>query len=80
MVAVSVLDTDSQFRGIFEEICNSLQIKSWPLSRVNHKQKSVENYHRFLNKTQAIAGQDFGNNDIFIQNAKHHSMHGTAPQ
>ena len=30
----------------------------------------MEKYRRFINKTQAIAGQDCGNHDVFIQNAK----------
>ena len=34
------------------------------------KLNSVETYHQFLNKTLAIAEQDRGSRDIFIQSAK----------
>jgi hypothetical protein len=30
----------------------------------------VERYHRFLNKTQTIAGQDRGTHQVFTKNAK----------
>ena len=70
MVAVVVVDADSRFRGVFEEVCTILKITMWPLARGNHKGLSVERYHRFLNKTQAIAGQDRGTHEVFQQNAK----------
>ena len=61
-------------------MCNFLQIKLWPLPCGNHKVNSVEKYHRLLNKTQAIAGQNRGNYDIFVQTRRHISTRGTAPQ
>ena len=70
MEAVVVLDSDSRFRGVFEEMCKCLQITLWNLARGNHKENSVEKYHRFLNNTQAIVGQDYGGRDVFIQNEK----------
>ena len=48
MVDVVVLDTDSRFRGEFEEICKCHQITFWRLARGNHKVNSVEKYHRFF--------------------------------
>ena len=36
----------------------------------NHKENYVEHYHRFLNKTKAIAGNDRGTHDVYIQNTK----------
>ena len=51
-------------------MCRFLQIKLWTLACVNNKGNSVENYHLFLNKTQAITGQYFGSHDVFIQNVK----------
>ena len=80
MVGVVVVDAGSQFRGAFEEMCECLQITFWSLSCGNRKGNSIEKYHRFLNKTQDITGQDSGRHDVFIQNSKHRSMHGTAPQ
>ena len=35
-----------------------------------HRGLSVERYHRFLNKTQAIVGNNRGTHKVFIQNAK----------
>ena len=70
MCAVLVIDEGSNFKGVFQEMCSILKITCWPLSRGNHKGLSVERYHRFLNKTQAIAGGDRGTHEVFIQNAK----------
>ena len=68
MVPVVVVDADSRFLSAFEEACKILKIKFWPLARSNHKGLSVERYHRFLNKTQAIVGQDRGTQKVFEQN------------
>ena len=65
IVDVIVLDADSKFLGVFKTTCVALNIYSWPLSRVNHKGNSVEKYRRFLNKTQAIVGQDHGSHVTF---------------
>jgi len=51
-------------------MCKALKMSYWPLARSNHKAKRVECYHRFLNKTQTIIGQDRGMHEFFIQNAK----------
>ena len=45
MVAILVIDVDSCFRGTFETMCKLLKLTFWPLSRGNHKGKSVEHYH-----------------------------------
>ena len=70
MTAVVVVDADSKFRSIFEEMYTALKIHSWPLARENHKVLLVERYHRYLNKTQTIAGQDRGTHLSILQNAK----------
>ena len=70
MVSVVLLDTDSRFRCVFEAMFKFLQIILWLLARGNHKVNSAKTYHRFLNKTQAIEGQDDDGRDVFIQNAK----------
>ena len=75
-----VLDADSRFQGSFESICKFPQITLWNLARVNHKVNSVKKYHQFLNITQAIAGQDCGSRDVFIQNTKHISTRVKSPQ
>jgi len=51
-------------------MCKALNIIFWPLARGNHRGMGVERYHRFLNKTQTIVGQDRGTHEIFLQNAK----------
>ena len=70
MVAIVVVDADSRFRSTFEAMCKTLKLTFWPLSRGNHKGNSVERYHRFLNKTQTICGQDRGTHEVFHQNVK----------
>ena len=42
----------------------------WPLSRGNQKGNSVERYHRFLNKTQTISGENRRTREVFHQNMK----------
>ena len=70
MVAVIVVNADSKFLGLFTEMCNTLGLKLWALSRSNHKGLSVERYHRFLNKTQTIVGQYKGTQHSIIENCK----------
>ena len=79
MVEVVVVDTDSRFRGVFEAMCKFLQITFKTLSRSNHKKIVLKSITGSLKK-QAIAGQDRGSHDLFIQSAKKFSMRGTAPQ
>ena len=69
-VAVVVVDADSKFLHSFKEMCKRLNISLWPLSRGNHKGMSVERYHRFLNKTQTINGEDRGSHHTFIEYSK----------
>ena len=68
MVAILVLDADSCFKSIIKDIYPALGIIYWPLSCGNHKVMSVEKYHRFLNKTQAISVQDRGTHDFYLLN------------
>ena len=70
MEAVVVVDADSKFLNFFKDTCKRLNINVWPLSRGNHKGMSVEHYHRFLNKTQTINGEDRGLHHTFIENSK----------
>ena len=70
MCSVVVVDDGSTFKHVFKLMCNALSITYWCLSRGNHRGNSVERYHRFLNKTQAIAGNDRGTHQVYIQNAK----------
>ena len=70
MVTVAIVGADSKFLSLFEEMFNALGLEVWALSRGNHKGLSVERYHRFLNKTQTIVGQDRGTNHLVIENWK----------
>ena len=70
MTAVVVVDDGSTYKGLFRDMCTALKLTLWPLSRGNHKGNSVEKYHRFLNKTQAIAGSDRGTHLTLVQNTK----------
>ena len=47
MIAILVVDADSQFKGTFEDMCRILCITYWQLSRGNHKVNSIEKYHNF---------------------------------
>lgn len=70
MVAVVVVDTDSNLLIFFEQMCLALGFIFWPLVRGNHKGNSVEKYPRFINKTQTIVGADTGTNHSFVENSK----------
>ena len=64
-----VIDDGSSFKGMVITMCTNLGFAYWCLSRGN-RGNSVESYHRFLNKTQAIAGNDRGTHEVYFQNAK----------
>ena len=70
ITAVVVVDADSNFRIISEEMCTALNIHFWPLARGNHKGLLVERQYHYLNKTQTIAGQDHVKHLSILQNAK----------
>ena len=60
MCSVVVVDDSSNFKNVFLEMFKKLNTHCWVLSRGNHKGNSVEHYHRFINKTQEIAGNNQG--------------------
>ena len=70
MVAVIVVGANCKFLGLFEEMCNELELKLWALSRSNHKGLHVESYHSFLNKTKTIVGQDRGTHHSIFDNCE----------
>ena len=70
MCIVVVVDDGSPFKDAFTAMCLTLKINFWCLSHGNHKDNSVEPYHRYLNNTQTINGNDCGTNKVFIHNAK----------
>ena len=68
--SVVVIDDGSTFKGSFIGMCDILKIIYWCLARGYHRGNLVECYHRYLNKTQAIAENNQGTNDVVIQNTK----------
>ena len=70
MCSVVVIDDGISFTGVFILMCTKLGITYWCLSQGNHRSNSVERCHRFLNKAQAIVGNDRGTHNVYLQNAK----------
>ena len=70
MCLVVMIDNGNLFKSVFVNICTLLDITCWCFSRGSHKGNSVKRYHRFLNKTQAIAGNDCGTHKVYLQNTK----------
>ena len=68
--SVVVVDADSKFRSILEEMCTALKIHFYPLAQGNHKGLLVEKYHRYFYKNQTIAGKDCGTHISILQNGK----------
>ena len=70
MVAILVVDVNSQFKSVFKDMCTALGIIYWNIARGNHRGTILEKYHLFLNKNHATAGRDRGTHGVFLQNAK----------
>ena len=70
MVAILVIDTSSRFKSILKRYVRSSGDSILSSCTRELKKTSVEKYHRFINKTQAIVGQDKGTHDAFLQNTK----------
>ena len=66
MTTVIVVDADSKFRSVFEEMCSSMKITFWPLARGNLKGLAVKKYGQFLNKNS----DHRRSNLTILQNAK----------
>ena len=64
MVVILVIGVDCQLKRVLKYMCAALGIIYWPLAGGNHKGTSVEKYHRFLKKMQAISGQDIVRHDV----------------
>ena len=66
----AVIHDGSTFKNVFIAMCFVSKIHYWCLSRGNHQGNLFEHYHRFLNKTQTISGNDRGTNKLFIDDVK----------
>jgi hypothetical protein len=62
-----VVDAGSTFRGLFESMCEQLKLKLHAAARGNHKAVSVERFFRVLNRSVAIACNDRGTNQVFVE-------------
>ena len=61
-----VLDNGTPIKGSFIAMCYALNINCNILSKRNHKELSVENFHRFLNKSVIILTEEHGTSNIFV--------------
>jgi hypothetical protein len=62
-----VVNADSKFLGAFESMCRLLGLRLHAAARANHKAILVERFFRSLNKAVAIATNDRGTNDVFVE-------------
>lgn len=65
ITGVVVVDADSKFRDVFQQMCAALRIRWVPLARGNHKGLRVERFHRFLNKLVTAECRRRGTNQVF---------------
>mmetsp|Transcript_14417 Transcript_14417/g.22007 ORF Transcript_14417/g.22007 Transcript_14417/m.22007 type:complete len:216 (-) Transcript_14417:1119-1766(-) len=49
-----VIDAGSEFAGVLIQMCSTLGLKYYTVSKGNHKAVIVERFNRYLNKTQRI--------------------------
>ena len=49
MTAVIVVDAESKFISVFEDMCTALKMHLWPLAQGNQKLPSVDKCHKFIN-------------------------------
>ena len=66
MCHLVVIDDGTPFKGAFVAMCQALNLNYDVLAKRNRKGLSVENFHRFLNKSVTIAAEERGTNDIFV--------------
>ena len=69
ITGVVVVDADSKFRDVFQQMCAALKIRWVPLARGNHKGLKVERFHRFLNKNVKAECRRRGTNKVFPETA-----------
>ena len=61
-----VLDDGNPFKCAFVAMCKALKLNYDILAKRNHKELSVEHFHRFLNKATTITMKDRQSNDVFV--------------
>ena len=65
VTGVVVVDADSKFRDLFQQMCAALKIRWISVARGNHKGLRVERFHRFLNKVVTNECRHRGTNQVF---------------
>ena len=66
MYHLVAIDDGAPFKRAFVAMCQALNLNYDVFAKRNHKGLSVENFHRFLNKSITIAAEERGTNDIFV--------------
>ena len=61
-----VIDDGTLFKGASVTMCTALDINCDILVKRNHKELTVEHFHRFLNRAVTIAMKDRQSNDIYV--------------
>ena len=61
-----VIDDGTLFKGTFVAMYKSLDLNYDILDKHNHKELTVELFHRFLDKAVTIAIEDRQCNDVFV--------------
>ena len=54
------VDDDGKFKGLFQAMCEALELRFLPLAKGNHQGMRVERFNRYLNKVCTIAANDRG--------------------
>ena len=66
MCSVVAIAGGGSFKNVLMDMCKKLGLTYWVLSSGNHEENSVKHYYWFLNKTQAIVGNNRGTHDVYI--------------
>lgn len=62
-----VCDAGSEFRGHFQAMCETLNLRFHLVAKRNHKAVGVERFHKFLNHAQKIGTEERGTSAAFVE-------------
>ena len=62
-----LLDDGNPFKDAYVSKCKSLKLNNDILSKRNHKELLVENFHHFKNKATTIAMENWQSDDVFVR-------------
>ena len=66
MCHLVALDDGTPIKGAFIAMCEALQLNHDIVAKGNHKDLTVEYFHRFLIKSVTTATEERGTNDMFV--------------